>query len=88
MHPEPNPVFILLAIFVPMGTVVVLLGLAGLVAYTRQRIRQMELAADLVQQMLSRKLSVEEIERILLAWSQDPKLAKTLTRARKQLATM
>ena len=86
MNPDPNPVFVLLAVFIPLGTVGVILGLAGIVAYTRQRIRSQELAADLVQQMLNRKMSVEEIERVLLAWSQDPDLAKTLTSARKLLA--
>lgn len=87
MNSDPNPVFVLLAVFIPLGTIAVVLGLAGIVAYTRQRIRSQELAADLVQQMLSRKMSVEEIERVLLAWSQDPQLAKTLARARKMLAT-
>lgn len=86
MNPDPNPVFVLLAVFIPLGTVGIILGLAGILAYTRQRLRTMELAAELVQQMLSRKMSVEEIERVLLAWSQDPNLAKTLTRARKLLA--
>jgi hypothetical protein len=86
MNPDPNPVFVLLAVFIPLGTVGVILGLAGILAYTRQRMRRLELATELVQQMLSRKMSVEEIERVLLAWSQDRDFARTMARARKMLA--
>ena len=85
MHADPNPVFVLLAVFIPLGTIGIVLGLAGIIAYTRQRIRSQELAADLITQMLSRKMSVDEIERVLLAWSQDPTLAKSLSKAHKML---
>jgi len=61
------------------------LGLAGIAAYARQTIRTRELAADLILQMLNKKMSVEEIERVLLAWSQDPTLAKSMSKARKLL---
>ena len=83
--PEPNPVYVLLATFIPLGTVGIVLGLAGIIAYTRQKIRGQKLAADLVTQMLNRKMSVEEIERVLVAWSQDPKLAKSMKKASKML---
>jgi len=86
MTPDPNPVFVLLATFVPLGIVGIVLGLAGIMAYTRQAVRSRELAADLILQMLGRKMSVEEIERVMLAWSQDPALAKSMSKARKQLA--
>jgi len=83
---NPNPVFILLATFIPIGTVGVILGIAAILAYTRQVIRRQELAADIVIQMLGRKMSADEIERVLLAWSQDPKLPKAILRQRKLLA--
>lgn len=82
MNPDPNPVFVLLAVFIPLGTIGIVLGLAGIIAYTRQAIRSRELAADLITQMLNKKMSVEEIERVLLAWSQDAEFAKRLA-ARK-----
>ena len=84
-HVEPNPAFIMLAILIPVGIAGIVLGLAGIIAYTRQMMRSREIAADLIVQMLNRKMSVEEIERVLLAWSQDPDLAKSMARARKQL---
>ncbi|WP_425614306.1 hypothetical protein NA78x_004173 [Anatilimnocola sp. NA78] len=83
---DSNPVFILLAVFIPLGTIGVILGLAGIIAYTRQVIRRQELAAEIVIQMLNRKMSADEIERVLLAWSQDPELPKAILRQRKMLA--
>ena len=85
MTPEPNPVYILLAIFIPVGVVGTILGLAAIIAYTRQYMRSRELAADLILQMLNKKLSVEEIERVLLAWSEDPDLAKSMSKARARM---
>ena len=85
---EPNPVFVLIAVFTPLSIVAITLGLAGIFAYTRQRIRGQELAADLVTQMLSRKMTVDEIERVLLAWSHDPALAKSIRKAGKQFGEM
>ncbi|QDU28011.1 hypothetical protein ETAA8_31030 [Anatilimnocola aggregata] len=81
--PEPNPVFILLSVFIPLGTVGVILGLAGIIAYTRQVIRRQELAAELVLQMLNRKMSADEIEQVLITWSNDPELAKKFASQRK-----
>lgn len=86
MSADPNPVFILLAIFCPFGVVVTILGALAILAYHRQAMRTRELATELVLQMLNRKQSVEEIERVLLAWSQDPELARSMGRARKQLS--
>ena len=85
MNADPNPVYVLLAVFIPLGIIGITLGLAGIAAYARQTIRTRELAADLILQMLNKKMSVEEIERVLLAWSQDPTLAKSMSKARKLL---
>jgi predicted transcriptional regulator len=78
-------VYTLLAVFVPGCTIGTILGLAGIYFTHKKDIRSRELAADLITQMLNRKMSVEEIERLLLAWSQDPELAKSMRRARKLL---
>jgi hypothetical protein len=78
-------VYTLLAVFVPGCTIGTILGLAGIYFTHKKDIRSRELAADLITQMLNRKLSVEEIERLLLAWSQDPELAKAMSKARRQL---
>jgi hypothetical protein len=86
MHPDPNPVYILLVIFTPAAIVGVILGTISILVYQRITIRSRELAADLIMQMLGRKHTVEDIERVLLAWSQDPDLAKSMAKARKQLA--
>lgn len=85
MAPDPNPVYVLLAVLIPLGTVGIILGLAGIIAYTKHAMRSRELAAELILQMLNRKMSVEEIERVLLAYSQDPKLAKSMSKADKLL---
>jgi hypothetical protein len=85
MSPDDNAPAILLAIFIPAAVVGTILGLAGIIAYTRQYMRSREIAADLILQMLNKKMSVEEIERVLLAWSQDPEFAKTMTKAQKML---
>jgi hypothetical protein len=87
MAPDPNPAIILLAILVPIGIVGVILGTVSILVYQRMVLRSREMATELVVQMLNRKLSVDEIERVLLAWSQDPDLAKSMARCRKQLAT-
>ena len=86
MTPDPNPVPILMAIFIPAAIVGVILGSFAIFAYMRVTLRSRELAADLIMQMLGRKHTVEEIERVLLAWSQDADLAKSMAKARKQLA--
>jgi hypothetical protein len=86
MTPDPNPVFVLLAIFIPVGIVGTILGAISIFVYQRVTLRSREMASDLIMQMLNRKMSVDEIERVLLAWSQDPDLAKSMTKARKQLA--
>jgi ATP phosphoribosyltransferase regulatory subunit HisZ len=78
-------VYTLLAIFIPGGTVGTILGLAAIYYGFLKEVRSRELAADLITQMLNRKMSVEEIERLLLAWSQDPELAKTISKTRKLL---
>jgi len=83
MHSDPNPVFVLLAVFIPLGTVGIILGTIGILAYQRVTLRSRELAADLITQMLGRKHSVEEIERVLLVWSHDPALARSLANAKQ-----
>ncbi len=85
MNADPNPAFVLLAVFIPLGIVGITLGLAGIIAHTRKTIRTRELAADLILQMLNKKMTVDEIERVLLAWSQDPSLAKSMSNARQLL---
>jgi Tfp pilus assembly protein PilE len=86
MHPDPNPVYVLLAIFTPVAIVGVILGTISILVYQRIILRSRELAADLIMQMLARKHTVEEIERVLLAWSHDAEFAKSMAKARKQLA--
>lgn len=76
----------MLSILGPLCFTGIVLGLAGIIAYHRQVVRTRELSAELVQQMLQRKMSVEEIERVLRAWSPDSDTEKTLTRAGKVLA--
>ncbi len=43
MSPDPNPVFILLAIFVPFGVVTTILGIAAIYAYSRVVLRSREI---------------------------------------------
>jgi hypothetical protein len=81
-----DTVWVLLATLLPLAGTGIVLGLAGIVAYHRQTVRTRELSAELVQQMLQRKMTVDEIERVLLAWSQDRDLAQTMLHARKVLA--
>jgi hypothetical protein len=75
----------LFAVFVPLCITGIVLGLAGILSSARKEIRNRELSADLVTQMLNRKMSVDEIERVLLAWSQDPEFAKSMAKAKKVL---
>lgn len=88
MNPDPNPVFVLLAVFCPFGIVGTIIGTIALLTYHQRVMRSRELAAELVLQMLNRKQSVEEIERVLLAWSQDSDRANAMARARKKLAAL
>ena len=82
---DPSPVGIILSTFIPLGVVGIILGTIAIVAYHRQVMRSREIAADLIVQMLGRKMSVDEICRVLLVWSQDAELVKKLTSPRKPL---
>ena len=56
-----------------------------LVADYARRTKRDEMETTLKMEMIGRGISVEEIERVLLAWSEDPELAKSMSKARKML---
>jgi hypothetical protein len=73
-----TPMVVLLSVFVPLGTIGVVLGSIGMITYYLRTSRRLQIGGELVQQMLQRDMSADEIERVLLAWHGDPSLAGKL----------
>lgn len=71
-----TPMIVLLSILIPLGIVGTVLGSIALVTYHVRASQITRVGGELIQKMLDRGMSAEEIERILIAWSQDPGLIK------------
>ena len=75
MPADPNPVMILLSVFIPLGLVGTILGMTAIVTYHRRTSQRLRIGGNLVYEMLQRNMSADEVERVLLAWHADPELA-------------
>ena len=71
-----TPMIVLLSIYVPLGLTV--MGSIAIVTYYRRAAQAQRIGGELIQQMLQRDMSADEIEHILLAWHADPSLAGKL----------
>lgn len=72
---DPTPMMVLLSIFIPAGIVGTILGSISIVSYFRYVSQRTRIGGNLVHEMLQRDMSAAEIERVLLAWHADPRLA-------------
>jgi hypothetical protein len=75
---DVSPVFVLLAVFIPLGTVGIVLGSISIISYYLHVSQRLRIGGNLVSDMLQRGMQADEIERILLAWHADPELAGKL----------
>jgi len=82
---DPNPVMVLLSVFIPLGTVGIILGTTAIVSYHRRASQRVRIGGNLVYEMLQRGMSAPDIERVLLAWHADPNLADKFSPAKPQL---
>jgi len=73
--PDYTPMIVLLSVFVPLGTVGTVLGSIGILTYHFRTCQALRIGGELVQQMLQRDMSADEIDRVLHAWRADPSLA-------------
>jgi hypothetical protein len=74
-----TPMVVLLSVFIPVGTVGIILGSIAIVSYYRHIAQRTQIGGNLVHEMLQRNMSADEIERVLLAWHADPQLAGKIT---------
>ena len=72
---DPAPVMVLLSVFIPLGTVGIILGSIAIVSYYLYVSQRIRIGGNLVYEMLQRGMSASEIEHVVLAWHADPKLA-------------
>ena len=54
MTPDPNPVMVLLSVFVPLGTVGIILGTTAILSYHRRVSQRVRIGGNLVYEMLQR----------------------------------
>ena len=71
---DPTPMMVLLSVFIPLGTVGIVLGSIAIVSHYRHVSQRLRIGGNLVLDMLQRGMQADEIERILLAWHADPEL--------------
>lgn len=79
------PMSVLLSTLIPVGAVGIILGTVALVTYHFRATQRVRIGGNLVQEMLQRNMSAEEIERVLLAWHADPELAGKLRKQQTPL---
>ena len=77
-------VFTVLFSVVPFWLAVIVITLTVLHLKYRQKCREIELGAAMVHDMLGRKMTTDEIERVLSAWAGRKSHLKKLARAREQ----
>jgi hypothetical protein len=78
MHGNPDLVpLVLFSIYGPLGIVAIALG--SIITRYRRTMHAQRVGSELVQEMLRRDMSADDIERVLLAWHADPSLASKLT---------
>jgi hypothetical protein len=75
---DPTPMSVLLSTLIPIGVACTIVGSVALATYHWRALESQRIGGQLVQKMLDRGLSGEEIERILIAWSRDSELASKL----------
>lgn len=62
-------VLTVLAFFGPFWLTIISLVSLGMILHYRRKARERELGAEMIRDMLARKMSVEEVERVLVAWA-------------------
>jgi hypothetical protein len=82
---DPTPVMVLLSVFIPLGTVGIVLGTTAILSYYRHVSQRVRIGGNLVYEMLQRGMSAGDIERVLLAWHADPQLADKFSPQKPQL---
>jgi hypothetical protein len=70
---------VLLSVFIPLGTVGIVLGSIAIVGHFRYVSQRIRIGGNLIYEMLQRNMSADEIERVLLAWHADAELAAKFT---------
>jgi hypothetical protein len=70
-----TPMIVLLSILIPVGVVGIVLGSIALLTYHFRATQALRIGGELVQQMLQRDKTADDIERVLLAWHADATLA-------------
>ena len=68
-----TPMAVLLSVYCPLGLVV--LGMTFLLTFHRRMSQRQRMATELVQQMLQRDMTADDIQCVLRAWHADPGLA-------------
>jgi hypothetical protein len=76
---DSTPVMVILSVFIPLGSVAIILGSIGILSYYRHIAQRTRVGGELVHEMLQRSMSADEIERVLLAWHADPDMAGKFT---------
>ena len=82
MHGEE--VFAILAFFGPFWLAVISISLVVTGLRHRRKSRETELGAEMIRDMLARKMTADEIERVLCAWGGRRAQLKKLVKAREQ----
>ena len=75
---DPTPMSVLLSTLIPVGVACTIVGSVALITYHWRASQAQRIGGQLIEKMLDRGLSGEEIERILIAWSRDSELASKL----------
>jgi hypothetical protein len=82
---DPTPIMVLLSVFIPLGTVGIVLGSIAILSYYRHVSQRTRIGGSLVSEMLQRDMSAGDIERVLLAWHADPQLANKFSPQKPEL---
>jgi len=81
---DHNPAYFILAALIPIGLVGAPIAIAAILSYHRRQLRFREQCTELVREMLAKKMSVDDIERVIAAWRNDPRWAKQMLKRMKR----
>jgi hypothetical protein len=79
-------VLVVLAFFGPFWLAATVVAVTAILARRNYLSRRNELSSELIHQMLQREMPVDEIERVIVAWSQDRKAAKAILASQQSKA--